>query len=303
MATEYGSIDDLLGTGKNDYQPAAPEHQPETDAGYDSNIDEAPKESHESFEEPSISETTLSDQEDTPSDNETIENNAQELDAYGNEQAKPRTYTQEEVNEMFRRRFKNKPAAEQQMAMQQVQQATAQGFEFDPASEQSLPQQLETFIEQTVNKISHRQQAEQQRQREEQAEAEFKYKFEQGMNKFRDFEDVVSSQPITPPMTVALRGLQDPASFIYAASKRHPQELQRISTLTDPVAQVLEMGRLEERMRKQTDSTKAPRPIARTKEDMGLPKSDKKNVEPSIEDLIAKAEAKKRAQLVSRRGR
>ena len=122
------------------------------------------------------------------------------------------------------------------------------------------------------------------------------------MDRFSDFKDVVGSQPITDPMTYALRGMNDPSAFIYAASKRAPQELQRISNISDPYVQMVEMGKLEERMRKTPMTTKAPRPVSKTVDNSSIPVQQKKG-EPSIEDLIAHADAKRRAQLTSRRGR
>jgi hypothetical protein len=101
-------------------------------------------------------------------------------------------------------------------------------------------------------------------------------------------------------MTLALRGMNDPAAFIYAASKREPQEIERISKLRDPYARMVEMGKLEERMRRNKPITKAPKPLGRTQEDLGIPQS-KKSKEPTIEDLIAKADAKKLANIRPKR--
>ncbi len=226
-----------------------------------------------------------------------------EYDDYGNTKAKPKTYTEEEVNDRINKAVRERLARLDRNgnnpSTQQVQQQAQQNFEYDPNAEGNWQQQLEVVIEQTVNKLSQKEVNRQQQQREERAQAEFHDKFTQGMDKFSDFREVVGAQPVTDPMTMALRGLKDPASFIYAASKRHPQELARISQLPDPVAQVLEMGKLEERMRKAAPGTKAPR----TKEDAGLPVKDKKNSEPSIEDMIAKADAKRMAQIKQRRSR
>ena len=95
-------------------------------------------------------------------------------------------------------------------------------------------------------------------------------------------------------MTLATRAMADPAAFLYAAAKRNPEELERISKLRDPYAQMTEMGKLEERMRRNKPTTNAPRPLSRTTEDVGLPEPKKQNkAEETIEDLIAKADAKK----------
>jgi hypothetical protein len=182
----------------------------------------------------------------------------------------------------------------------QVQQA--QEFNYNPDSEQGWQQQLESFVEQTFTKINQRQASQAQQQREMEAHNEFQERFANGMDRFTDFKEVVGAQPITDPMTLALRGVNDPAAFVYAASKRHPAELQRISQLGDPYAQMVEMGKLEERMRKTKSATNAPKPLGRTREDAGMPVAKKQDGD-SIEDLIARADAKKRAQLTARRGR
>jgi hypothetical protein len=291
------SIDDLLLGGGNATQPETPEHQhldgPEEieemdspDYGLD---DEEASQSHE-------------ESSDDADDLETSESQApeKEYDDYGNEKPKPRTYTQEEVNEMFRRRFKNKPQDEQHAVMQQIQQSGKQ-FEFDPDSTQSLPQQLESFVEQTVQKMTQKREAEEAQRKDREIQEEFEEKFSSGMQKFHDFRDVMLGLPfeITNPMTLATRSMADPAAFLYAAAKRNPQELERISKLRDPYAQMTEIGKLEERMRRNKPTTKAPRPLGRTQEDSVAPQP-KKKTEPSIEDLIAKSDAKRMQRLRGR---
>jgi hypothetical protein len=141
------------------------------------------------------------------------------------------------------------------------------------------------------------------RQREAQTQQEFEGKFRDGMGKFHDFVDVIGELPfeITNPMTLATRGMADPAAFLYAASKRNPQELERISKIRDPYAQMTEIGRLEERMRKNKPTTKAPRPLDRTRENASIP-APKKKSDPSIEDLIAQSDAKKLNRIKGRQG-
>lgn len=300
MATEVSNIDDLLMGGSSPSIPATPEsryeEQPETpDTSYgdidspepDARDLESPQEEHE---EPEAEE---------PKERE------EDYDDYGNTKTPPKTYTEEEVNERInkavRERLSRGDNKNQQPTQQQVAQQ-AQGFEYNPDSEESWEGQLEKFVERTVSKIGQKQAQQQQQARDEQVQADFEDKFSRGMNRFSDFRDVVGSQPVTDPMTYALRGLPDPAAFIYAASKRHPQELSRISQIQDPAAQIMEMGRLEERMRKAAPSTKAPRPVSKSREDSSLPVKGKKT-EPSIEDLIAKSDAKRKQQLNQKRGR
>jgi hypothetical protein len=96
-------------------------------------------------------------------------------------------------------------------------------------------------------------------------------------------------------MTLATRAMADPAAFLYAAAKRAPQDLERISKIRDPYAQMTEMGKLEERMRRNKPATQAPRPLGRTI-DNAPENAPKKKSEPTIEDLIARADAKKIAR-------
>ena len=174
----------------------------------------------------------------------------------------------------------------------------AQNFQYDPDSEQSVTEQLETFIEQTITKLTTKRYEQEQQLQEQKIQAEFEEKLVNGMQRFHDFRDVLSELPceITNPMTYATRAMTDPAAFLYAAAKRHPEELERISKMRDPYAQIAEMGKLEERMRRNKPTTKAPRPLGRTPEDASIPVPKNKKEE-SIEDLIAKSDSKRLAQL------
>jgi hypothetical protein len=286
MATETSNIDDLLMGVKTNTQPETPESAGEY-------AEDTPElEQNEEPESPDI-------QED---EQEEEENPKQELDDYGNTKQNAKTYTEEEVNERINKAIRDRLSRgnqQQQPNQQQIQQQ-AQGFEHDPNSSDDWQKQLETFVEQTVSRMTQKQTQQQQQALEQQAQFEFETKFTNGIEKFGDFRDVVGAQPITDPMTYALRGMKDPAAFIYAASKRQPEELQRISNIQDPYAQIVEMGKLEERMRKNAPATNAPRPISRTKEDSGLPASSKKK-ELSIDDLLTQADAKKRSMMEKRR--
>jgi hypothetical protein len=176
-----------------------------------------------------------------------------------------------------------------------VQQA-AKDFEYDPDAKGDWQQQLAQFVRHEVKAMARNEQEEQKRHEEAQVQTEFEAKFKKGMNKFDDFSEVISSLPceITNPMTLATRSMENPAAFIYAAAKRHPQELERISRIRDPYGQMMEMGKLEERMRKSKPTTKAPRPLGRTPEDATV-KSKPKERDSSGDDLLAKADAKRLA--------
>lgn len=298
------SIDEILSGASTPTQPKAPEHhfndEPEK-------IDEMEPDAPEIDEEP--------EQDDNPSHEETPDDEGDddskeagspesEYDDYGNKQ--------EPENEVIRERLARqarKHQAEidllraqlsQQNAPQNVQQA-AKDFEYDPNASGDWQQQLASFVKQTVKSMNQEQEQSTRQQEEAQVQHEFESKFRDGMNKFDDFRDVISGLPceITNPMTLATRAMQDPAAFLYAAAKRHPQDLERISKIRDPYAQMTEIGKLEERMRKNKPTTKSPRPIGRTAEDAPT-KAAKKKEDLSGDDLLAKADAKRMSQVKTR---
>lgn len=229
---------------------------------------------------------------------------AESVDQYGNEGVTERKYTEEEVRERINKAVRERLARfeKNEQATQAVQQHAAQNFEFDENSNQSWQQQLEQFVEHTVQNMSQKQLQRQQQEREKQAMQQFEEKFQSGMGRFKDFVEVVGNQPITDAMTIATRGLDDPAAFLYAASKRAPDELKRISQITDPYKQVLEMGKLEERLRKQKATTQAPKPLRKTTGDINA-KIENEKKEPTLEELIAESDKKRRNLLLQNRGR
>ena len=293
MATETSSIDDMLFSGKTGTQPAAPEHQPEPEP-IEPELDE-PEVVEDEPEPEDVSRETQDEPEETPE-------KEPEVDDYGNPKGKSKTYTEDEVNERINKAIRDRLArAERSQPQPQQTQQQKPEFEYDAESSESWQQQLEGFVEQTFTKMTSRQQQQAQQHKEQEAQAEFETKFSQSMGKFPDFTEVVGNQPITDAMTVATRSMKDPAAFLYAASKRHPQELQRISQMADNVSQMVEIGRLEERMKKGKVSTSAPKPVSRSREDASM--SMKTNKEPTIEDMIAQADEKRRTKLNARRGR
>jgi hypothetical protein len=286
MATETSSIDDVLATSH--LPPESPAIQPESEPEDLENSPEA-------------------EQQDAPSEQAENEDG---VDDYGNETVKSesKTYTEEEVNERINKAVRERlarlkessPAPNQQPTMQQQQQAADAGFQYDENSAQDWQQQLKQFIRQTNEEVMREQYQRQQSEREQAAQIQFEEKFHSGMSKFQDFREVVGSQPITDAMTVATRSMKDPAAFLYAASKRHGDELKRIAGLSDPYSQMVEMGRLEERMKKTRAMTQAPRPIGNTREDSTVREPDKR--EPTIEDLMAQADERKLRKMKARRG-
>lgn len=295
------SIDDLLLGGKTSTKPETPEHQ-----------DIQEPEAIEEYEgqEASDTETQNDDyktQDDLEANSEEHEEQvARHVDDYGNE-SDPKNEAIRERLARQARKYESEIEAlrsqlQEQGAPREVQNA-ARDFEYDPDSKADWQQQLASFVKQTVNSMTREQQESQERQVEAKAQREFEDKFVRSMSKFEDFRDVMTnlSFEITNPMTLATRAMDDPAAFLYAAAKRQPKELERISKIRDPYVQMTEMGRLEERMRKNKTTTNAPRPLGRTLDD-ATSREPKKNKEPSVEDLIARADAKRIAKMKASRG-
>jgi hypothetical protein len=298
MTTQKSSIDELLLGVKTNTHPETPENQAiETEVK-----SEAPV---EHYEEPQP-ESEMQQVEDIAEEKE--QEIKLELDDYGNEKAPPRTYTEVEVidkiNEAIRERFarfeRNNPSVTQ-AEKQQVQQATNAGFEYNADSQESWQHQLKSFVKQTMLEEHQEQSNRAQQHKEQMAHAEFEDKFTRSMGKFNDFRDVVGKQPISDTMLLATRSMQDPAAFLYAASKRAPQELERIAKMADPYSQIAEMGKLEERMKQSKATTKAPKPLSKVEAD--VPIAHKSYKKPDIDDLLRQSTAKKLAQQNQRRGR
>lgn len=282
------NLDDLLLGGKTATQPQTPEHQEPEE-----NIETEETESPDYGE---TSEETISESQDE--DDKSDEPKLRETDEYGNE-AEPEN---EAIRERLARQAKKHQAEIDSLrsqlselgASREVQKA-ASDFEYNPEESGDWQQQLASFVKQTVNTMSRDEENARSRAQEAKIQAEFESKFRDGMGRFNDFTETLTGLPfeISNPMTLATRAMADPAAFLYAAAKRQPAELERISKIRDPYAQMTEMGKLEERMRRNKPSTNAPRPLGRTVEDAGTKESPKKKSEPTIEDLIAQSDAKK----------
>ncbi len=207
-----------------------------------------------------------------------------DTDEYGNEVAKSRTYTEEEVQRMIRDRL-SRGSAQQQPTQQQAQQATSEGFEADPNSNESWEAQLEQFIDRRLETREQNAQRQQWERAEQIRQMEYETKFTTGMEKYRDFREVVGKLPITDAIMTATREMKDPAAFLYAASKTHPGDIERIAALPTAIQQATEIGRLEERMKKTRNISNSSRPLANTKSDFS---SEKVVPKRSIDDLINK---------------
>lgn len=309
--SNISSIDDLLMGVGNSQQPATPEHKEKLQE------EKAPIEEMDS-DEPEYGETEDAPDLEPESDDEPEEKTERkdeshddevEEDEYGNKKErippgmKDRLDRKEKQHqrEIEQRDFELQQLRQQlanQGASSQVQKAAAD-FEYNPDDESTWQQQLKDFVKQTVNSMHSDEQQKTRAVQEQNAQREFQQKFTKGMDRFTDFREVVGNQPIDDAMTLSLRGMADPSAFIYAASKRHPQEIQRIAKLPDPYVRMVEMGKLEERMRRNKPSTKTPRPLGRTKED-ATSKVTPKQKDTTGDDLLAKADVKRLSTVKTR---
>lgn len=291
------SLDDvLLNSITKTQPPKAIEPEPDDAPSY-----EEPDVPHETYEEP----VPIEEPDEYGASEEAPPPVAKVIDEYGNEKTPPKLYNEDEVNErinsavrdrLARMERNNTPAPTQQQAVQ-----AATGFEYNSDSAESWQTQLESFVEQTVSKMSAKQAYQSSQAREQAAKAEFESKFTQGMGKFSDYKEVVGSIPISDDMVRASRTMKDPAAFFYAAAKRAPQELESIYKESDPYVQIARIAKLEEKMKQGKPSTAAPRPVSRTTGDVAAPKHASKK-EPTIEEMIAQDTARRLALQKKRRG-
>ncbi|MBP9870401.1 MAG: hypothetical protein KBC53_02750 [Nitrosomonas sp.] len=212
-----------------------------------------------------------------------------EHDDYGTPvQKKPeKMYTQSEVQEMMRERLSRGQFAQQQDSPAPVQQQQQQ-YQDPNMPLEDWQKELEEFTEKVLEKREQKLHQQQWQQQERNIQAQFEAKFNQGMAKYPDFETVIVGKGITPDMVIATRGMNDPAAFLYAAAKSQPKELERIASIPDKLAQAVEIGKLEERMRKARRTTGAPAPVAPTAGDMPERRSSRAIDDKIIEDAKKK---------------
>jgi hypothetical protein len=209
------------------------------------------------------------------------------IDEYGNPVEKPKVYSEEEVNRIVRERLSRGRQVEQPS----LQSAPQQQIQSQP-EEDNWEQQLEAFVEKTIDRRQQKLTEQQWRQQEAARQVEFESKFSSGMSGYSDFQNVVSGKPITDSMMLATRSLDNPAAFIYGAAKFHAQDLDRISKINDPYAQASEMGRLHEKMVKSSKViSSAPKPIEAVSGDMP---SKKTSEYPPLDERIHQYAKQKR---------
>lgn len=202
---------------------------------------------------------------------------SKEIDEYGNKVKEKKTYTEDEVQRMIRERISRIKAPAQSYEDQfnySQQTQPQQPQKQEEVGEGNWEKELETFID---RRLEQKKASEQQRiwqEREIQKQIEFEQKFSTGMERYSDFREVVANKPITDSMMLSIRNLDNPAAFVYGASKLHPGELDKIARIEDPYIQAAEMGKLHERMIKDRKiASSAPKPIDPPKGDLGLKNS------------------------------
>lgn len=293
------SIDELLLGGGNESLPENKEeelYQKEPES-----IEESDYEDNEINDEDNHQDSPDEHHED---DEDEIKKPSSKMDEYGNEKEPDNKNIRERLKQQARKYESEIDELRQQLAVrgasQEVQKA-AKDFEYNPESSEDWQQQLAHFVKQTVTSMGAEQEEARTRQEEQHYQQEFESKFNAGVKKFDDFREVIGALTFTidNPMTLATRSMDNPAAFLYAAAKRHPQELERISKMRDPYAKMAEMGKLDERMRKNKPTTQAPRPMGRISEDSVM-KTEKKQKELNGDDLLAQADAKRLANARTR---
>ncbi len=294
------NLDDLLHGQKTSLHPETPEnsYEEQEEEDFQEDTDDTQEEAQDDILDSTEEEERETEEEDKPEETQNDEN----IDEYGNKEVKDSENMPERLKKLadkMNRQHQAEIDALRQEFMQQKaeEQQTQKEFEFDPDSSEPLGAQLERFVEQTFSKITQKQTYEQQKEEYKQQQAqeqriqqEFNDRFAEDMQRFDDFTEVAGNMPVSNYMAQALRSMANPAAFIYAAAKQQSAELQRIASLSDPIAQITEMGRLEERMRRNKPTTQAPRPIGRTKEDGSGAKTTKQKEE-THRDILASADA------------
>lgn len=217
----------------------------------------------------------------------------QEIDEYGNQVPMENAAVRERLAKQARKHEAEVLALKQQMETMRQMMSDNNVQNYNQNDETNWESQLEQFIDHRLTAREQQQREINARQQMARQQAEFEIKFNEGASKYSDFESVVYGKPLTADMVLATQGMNDPAAFIYAAAKTQPQELDRISKIQNPAIQAMELGRLDERMRKaRTQTTSAPKPIEAVKGDV----TEKKEKTWNIDDKLLGEERRMRKE-------
>lgn len=231
-----------------------------------------------------------------------------ETNEYGLETEASKTYSKAEMdayaNQIVRERLARLERNTQQPpTQQQQQQANQAGFQFDENSNLDWAQQLESFVMQVADRRDQTRAAQIQQAIEQERMQEFEGKFKAGMEKFDDYHTVLKGKKITDAMVEAASDINDPAALFYAAAKREPAELDRISKIENPFAQAAAIGRLDAKLRKvPVKASNAPRPVSPSKADTAAKTYAPKEVSDNeLDDLLIADNKARLAQQNARR--
>lgn len=287
-------IDDIL-NGITPQQPAEEKVEPsaveevspaENESQEDNQAEQGGEKSGEAAEENSEEHKPVAKEPEAKAADEP----AAETDEYGLEIPKPRMYSEEEVQRMMRERLARGHNAQPQQ--QVAQQQAAEGFTPDPESTDSWEVQLDAYIDRRIDKREQKASTEAAQRQETEIQAKFEANFTTGMNKHKDFTATVGKLPITNSMMMALRGHENPATFLYAAAKMQPEEVKRIAAMPDPFMQAKALGELDAKMKKVKRMPGAPAIIKPVTSDV----SEKYKTPKNIDNLIQNhAKSKRKA--------
>ena len=272
-------IDDIL-TGVTPKPPEiVKETVPESDDATSVENNDQSEAEQKAVETSQSDQKSLEQKDKEDSKEKDVKAEEEHLDEYGNPTEKPRVYTEDEVQRIVRDRLMRGHASKNEQ--QQVQKA-AENFKADPNSAEDWEVQLKSFIKNTLNEVQTEKSTQEWKQKEQRKQQDFEEKFTMGMNKYKDFNNVVGKMPITDSVMMATREMSDPAAFLYAASKLHPEELKNIAAMDDPFTQARELGRLDEKMKKARAISNAPAPLTKSKSDMSAKYIPKQSIDDKI---------------------
>ena len=159
---------------KTEVQPESVKIEPETQIDNDVKGTELTEKEH-NFHENEEKDDNLPEKSEN---SEKLEKIDQSTDEYGNPIPKSKMYTEEEVQRMIRDRLKRGAFREQAETPppQPQQQQTPAGFEYNDTSEQTWEQQLEAFVENTIDKRAAKQQQKAIEIQQKRVQAEFEGK-------------------------------------------------------------------------------------------------------------------------------
>lgn len=289
------NVDDILNDKDVVYSGLNKDSEPAASEPEKTEYESAPE------EESGAPETDAEPDADIETESDGVEDSGEEeseasADEYGSKkQSDKEYYTRDEVKAEVNRavrerleRMKNKP---NQGEVEQI----ADDFEYKENEAGDWQQQLRKFIRSELSSVAEETAKQQQQRQEDERNQKFEQKFQEGMEHYPDFKETVINQPLNDNMVKATRALDNPAGFLYAASKNASKELERISQISDPYKQQGEMIRLEERLRKSKKSTKAPKPASK------MPKGEAATGSQDVDSLINRSamEKAKRKGLIS----